>query len=265
MTATRLRVAIVDDEPDARERLATLLASHTDLDVVAQCRDGAEAADQLGALLQGDGIDLVFLDVQMPELDGFMVLEALADLVGAERLPAVVFVTAYDDYALRAFDVSAVDYLLKPFDAERFERALARGRAISRAREGGMGVRALLAHLREAVVERHGTYAKRLAIRVDGKVYFIRTEDVEWIDVDGNYVRLHTRTGAHPMRDTLAALESRLDPELFVRIHRSAIVHIDRIASMEPYFHGEYVVTMRDGTKLTASRSYADRLRALFN
>ncbi|MDB4892989.1 MAG: LytTr DNA-binding region [Gemmatimonadetes bacterium] len=265
MNATRLRVAIVDDEPDARERLATLLVAHTDVDVVAQCRDGVEAAEVLGALLQGDGLDLVFLDVQMPELDGFMVLEALADLVGADGLPAVVFVTAYDDYALRAFDVSAVDFLLKPFDAARFERALARGRATSRTREGGAGVHALLAHLRNAATAPNGAYAKRLAVRADGKVYLVRTEDVEWIDVDGNYVRLHTRAGMHPMRETLAALEARLDPELFVRIHRSAIVHIDRIGSMEPYFHGEYVVTMRDGTKLTASRSYADRLRALFN
>jgi len=265
MSNARLRVAIVDDEPDARERLATLLAAHGDVDIVAQCRDGAEAADVLGALLQGDGLDLVFLDVQMPELDGFMVLEALADLVGADHLPAVVFVTAYDDYALRAFDVSAVDYLLKPFDAARFERALARGRAITPALDGGAGVHTLLAHLRDAVTARNGAFARRLAVRAEGKVYLIRSEDVDWIDVDGNYVRLHTRTGAHPMRETLAALEARLDPEMFVRIHRSAIVHIDRIASMEPYFHGEYVVTMRDGTKLTASRSYADRLRALFN
>ena len=271
-TQPRLRVAVVDDEPEARERLMQLLAEHPDVEVVAQCRDGAEATETLGALIESDGLDLLFLDVQMPELNGFTVLELLAQAVGAERLPAVVFVTAYDDYALRAFDVSAADYLLKPFDRARFERALSRGAASAnntRARSPQQdaddpAMRALLSHLR-ATVSTESRYPRRFAVRADGKVYLVRADDVEWLDVDGNYVRLHTRAGVHLVRDTLAAVETRLDPDVFVRIHRSSIVRIDSIASMEPYFHGEYVVTMRDGTKLTASRSYSDRLRALFD
>jgi two-component system LytT family response regulator len=172
-----------------------------------------------------------------------------------------VFVTAYDDYAMRAFDVSAVDYLLKPYDRERFERALARGAA--RAREGAEpALDTLLAHLREAAGAR-GSYARRFLVRTNGRLVPVRVEDVDWLDVDGNYVRLHTRGAVQLVRDTLAAVEARLDPQLFVRVHRSAIVHVDRIASLEPYFHGEYVITMRDGGKITASRSYSARLREL--
>jgi two-component system, LytTR family, response regulator len=256
----RLRVAVVDDEPDARARVLGLLADHENVTVVAECRDGAEAAETLGALLARDGLDLLFLDVQMPELDGFEVLAALAEQVGSDKLPAVVFVTAFDDYAMRAFDVSAVDYLLKPFDRDRFERALARGS--TRASGGAPALHALLAHLRDAPAER-GRYARRLIVRADGRLFPIRVEEVTRLDVDGNYVRLHTRAGAYQVRDTLSAVEARLDPALFVRVHRSAIVQVDCIASLEPYFHGEYVITMRDGAKLTASRSYATRLRAL--
>jgi two-component system LytT family response regulator len=259
--AAPLRVAVVDDEPDARQRVLDLLAAHGDVAVVAECRDGTEAAEVLGALAQGDGIDLVFLDVQMPELDGFEVVAALAEQVGTDRLPAFVFVTAYDDYAMRAFDVSAVDYLLKPYDRERFERALSRGAA--RARAGTEpALDTLLAHLRDAAQGR-ARYARRFLVRHDGRLLPVRVEDVDWLDVDGNYVRLHTRSGVHLVRETLSAVEARLDPQLYVRVHRSAIVHVDRIASLEPYFHGEYVITMRDGAKITASRSYSTRLREL--
>jgi two-component system LytT family response regulator len=261
MTAPSLRVAVVDDEPDARQRVVGLLATHDDVTIVAECRDGAEAAETLGSLAHRGGVDLVFLDVQMPELDGFDVVAALADQVGAERLPAFVFVTAYDDYAMRAFDVSAVDYLLKPYDRERFERALARGVARARAgTEPGLGT--LLTHLREAA-RGHAQYARRFIVRSNGRLFPVRVDEVDWLDVDGNYVRLHTKAGVHLLRDTLSAVETRLDPELFVRVHRSAIVQVDRIAALEPYFHGEYVITMRDGSKITASRSYSARLREL--
>ena len=169
----KIKTLVVDDEPIARARMVSLLRDEADIEVVGECENGLEAK----SAIESTSPDLLFLDVQMPELDGFMVLEALADVVGADRLPAVVFVTAYDDYALRAFDVSAVDFLLKPFDAERFERALARGRATSRALEGGAGVRALLAHLRNAATAPTGGYAKRLAVRAEGKVYLVRIED----------------------------------------------------------------------------------------
>lgn len=265
MTASApVRVAVVDDEPDARERLRMLLAAEPAVRLVAECRDGAEAVETLAALAP----DLVFLDVQMPELDGFGVLAALADALGPDRLPAVVFVTAYDEYALRAFDVSAADYLLKPFDRARFDRALERGLARARAGGGVRGVvreelRALLEHLRGADAAPAGPFAERFAVRAGGRVHFVRTADVDWLDVDGNYVQLHAGGRVHLVRGPLGAVEARLDPAAFVRVHRSAIVRVDRIASLEPYFHGEYVVTMRDGSRLTSSRTYSARLRAL--
>ncbi|AHG93644.1 LytTr DNA-binding region (plasmid) [Gemmatirosa kalamazoonensis] len=262
-----VRVAIVDDEPDARERLRALLERRPEVRVVAECVDGADAVRALAERAGGDDApELLFLDVQMPELDGFAALEGLADALGTSALPAVVFVTAFDAYALQAFDVSAADYLLKPYDRERFARALDRGVARARAaraaraaqtERGDGDMRALLALVRR---ERA---AERFVVRRGGRIYFVRAADVDWLDAEGNYVRLHAGGAAHLVRDTLGAVESRLDPERFVRVHRSAIVNIDRVASLEPYFHGEYVVTMRDGTKLTSSRTYSARLRAL--
>ena len=247
-----VRVVIVDDEPLARERIRTMLEGRDEYTVVAECGDGEAAAAEIARLRP----DLVFLDVQMPELDGFGVIEALGD----ERLPVIVFVTAFDDYAIRAFDVSAVDYLLKPFDRPRFERALAR--AAARLDSGGESdddeLRAFVSRLR---TERG--YVTRFVVRADGRITFVRVEDVDWIDSAGNYVRLHAAGRVHLLRETLKSVEARLDPDAFVRVHRSAIVSLDRIASLEPYFHGEYVVTMRDGSKLTSSRTHSSALREL--
>ena len=265
-----IRVVIVDDEPLARERIRTMLEGREGITVVAECVDGEDALATIGAVQP----DLLFLDVQMPELDGFEVLEAL----GEERLPVIVFVTAYDAYALRAFEVSAVDYLLKPFDRLRFEKALARaldrlGRARARTAAGaGVGGGAdaegtesvdddLRQFIRQLRAERG--YATRFVVRNDGRLSFVRVQDVDWIDSAGNYVRLHAGGRSHLLRETMKAIEARLNPATFVRVHRSAIVNVDRIASLEPYFHGEYVVTMRDGTKLTSSRSHSGRLREL--
>lgn len=263
MTAP-VRVAIVDDEPDARERLRSLLAARDDVQIVAECVDGAEAVRVLGDRAEPAPVaELLFLDVQMPELDGFAVLEALADTLGAESLPTVVFVTAFDEYALQAFDVSAADYLLKPYDRARFVRALERGVAQVRAASpaGGEEVRALLSRVRDA--RRDERFAERFVVRRGRRLFFVRVPDVEWLEADGNYVRLHVGGGSHLVRDTLGGVEARLDPDRFVRVHRSAIVNLDRVASLEPYAHGEYVVAMRDGTKLTSSRTYSARLRAL--
>jgi two-component system LytT family response regulator len=265
-----VRVAIVDDEPEARERLRALLAESPDARLVATCVDGADAVRTLSALAgTADAAELVFLDVQMPELDGFAVIEALADLSDAERVPVVVFVTAFDAYALQAFDVSAADYLLKPFDRARFARALGRGveraraaRALS-ARAPGEDVRALLALVRGDAEARAARRAERFVVRRGGKLYFVRAAEVDWLDAEGNYVRLHVGGATHLVRDTLGGVEARLDPERFVRVHRSAIVNVDRIAALEPYFHGEYVVTMRDGARITSSRTYSAKLRAL--
>lgn len=245
------RVVIVDDEPLARERIRTLLAVHPDVQLVAECGDGEEAI----RVLLAERPDLVFLDVRMPELDGFEVLEALP----AGERPAVIFVTAYDEHAVRAFEVNAVDYLLKPVEPKRFEAALARAQQ-RRPAAGGQeaGLEAVLAELR-----RSRAWPGRLVVRDGSRVTFVRTEEIDWIDAAGNYARLHVGKAMHLLREPLKVLEGRLDPEKFLRVHRSAIVNLERIVSVEPYFHGEYTLTLRDGTKLTSSRTHSARLRAL--
>ena len=248
-----LRVVLADDEPLVRERLRTLLGERADCTLVAECADGAEALAVIGA----ERPDLVLLDVQMPELDGFEVLDALADDVR----PATVFVTAYDEYAVRAFEVNAVDYLLKPVEPARFAAAIDRvaERAGGRAVPGPEpDLRALLDELRA-----RRRYAERLLVRNGHEITFVPVSDVDWIDAADNYVRLHVQQRTLLLRETMKSIEARLDPERFVRVHRSAIVHIDRVARLEPYFHGEYVLTLRDGTRLTTSRSYTPRLKAL--
>jgi two-component system LytT family response regulator len=249
---TPLRAVIVDDEPLARERIRTLLADYPDWTLAAECGDGLEAV----AAIERERPDLVFLDIQMPELDGFEVLDAL----GPGSAPAIIFVTAFDEFALRAFEVSAVDYLLKPIDSSRFQQALDRAR-------GRLGARVQEANLQfEQLVQLWRTrqnLATRFVVRDGGTISFVKVQDVDWIDAAGNYVRLHAAGREHLVRDTMKAVEARLDPAVFVRVHRSAIVNIDRVSALEPYFHGEYVVIMRDGARLTSSRSHSERLRSL--
>ena len=242
-----LRVAIVDDEPLARERIRALLAAHADIEIAAECGDGVAAI----AVLDGARPDAVFLDIQMPGIDGFDVLTA------AEHVPAVVFVTAYDEHALRAFDAHAVDYVLKPIDARRFAVALTRLRERLRAPNID-DVRAMAADL-----ARYRGWPARLAVRAGSRIDLVAVADIHWIEAAGNYVCLHLASSQHTMRETLKSLEARLDPAAFVRIHRSAIVNIERVARLEPIEHGEYVVTLRDGRSLYATRSYSGRLRAL--
>jgi two-component system LytT family response regulator len=241
---SRLRVLIVDDEPPARRRLRALLDADPEVTVVGECGDGAAAVAELG---RGE-CDLVFLDVQMPGLDGLEVVRA----VGPERMPAVVFVTAHADHALPAFDARAVDYLLKPFDRERFEQALGRAKELVRGRR-------LLAAAGPAPVQ---PPAARLLLRAQGRLYFLRADEIDWVEAAGNYLRLHAGGKAHLLRATLAGLEARLDPARFVRIHRSALVNLDRVAEMQPLFHGDYEVLLRDGTRLTLSRAYRANLAA---
>ena len=252
---TVVRVAIADDEPLARERLRAMLQRRDGYRIVAECNDGVQAVEALA----GHNIDLLFLDVQMPGLDGFQILEA----VDAGPLPMIVFVTAFNDYALRAFDVSALDYLLKPFDKDRFEKTLARveERFATRQASGiSEEIRELIRGLSTAAAPSH---VSRFPIRANGEIYFVRVEDVDWIDAEGNYVALHAAGRRHLVRDTIKSLETRLDPAKFVRVHRSAIINVDRLRKLQPYFHGEYVITLQDGTTLTSSRTYSERLRAL--
>jgi two-component system, LytTR family, response regulator len=248
-----LRAIVIDDEPLVRERLRSLLLDDGDVTIVAECGDGESAV----AAIDRERPDVIFLDIQMPELDGFEVLEAL----DPEIVPAVVFVTAYDDYAIKAFDVHAVDYVLKPIEPARVQLALIRARqrvSSSEATSVDERLEALLDRIRD---DRRRPV--RFVVRTGDTISFVRADDVDWIEADGNYARLHYAGRSSLVRSTIKSLVARLDPDRFVRVHRSMIVNADRIATMEPYFHGEYVIAMKDGAKLHSSRSYSEQLRRL--
>ena len=244
-----LRTLIVDDEAPARRRLRRLLLTEPDVAIVGECGDGAAALAAIAATRP----DLVLLDVQMPELDGFDVLSRLP----AADLPAVLFVTAFDRYALRAFDVHAVDYLLKPFTAERFRTAIGRARART-AEQGADGVAGLAAALRQRRV-----WLARLPVRAGSRTIFVDVRAIDWLESADNYVRLHVRGREYLARETLASLETQLDPERFVRVHRSAMVQADRIAELCSESHGDATARLADGTKVPVSRTYRDRLQAV--
>ena len=248
----KIRTLIVDDEPLARARVLALLKAEEDVEVVGECSNGADAI----ARIEESAPDLLFLDVQMPELDGLELARAL----GPDSKPAIVFITAYDEYALRAFEIHALDYLLKPFSAERFRAALTHARAQLAQRQATTLGRQLLELLPD--IRRPAPGPDRLVVKSSGRIYFVRTADIDWCEASGNYVRLHVGPQSHLMRDTMAHVESNLDPHQFVRIHRSAIVNVDRIQELQSSFNGEYMVILRGGARLTLSRGYRDALQA---
>jgi two-component system LytT family response regulator len=248
---TKIRTLVVDDEPIARSHVIALLGEESDIEVVGECANGLEAA----TAIEQASPDLVFLDVQMPELDGFELVRSVAP----DRMPAVVFVTAYDEYALHAFEVHAIDYLLKPFSAERFRSALMHAREQLKQRRATDIGRQLLDFLPE--IRRSAPGRDRLVVRSGGRIYFVRTVEIDWCEAAGNYVRLHVGQQTHLVRDTMGHLEANLDPQQFIRIHRSAIVNVDRIQELQSSFNGEYVVLLRGGTRLTLSRGYRDGLQ----
>jgi two-component system LytT family response regulator len=253
-----MRVVVADDEPLSRRRVLRLLRDHDDeVDVVAVCETGAQAVEAIRETRP----DLVFLDVQMPEMDGFEVLERLGG-----DLPSVVFVTAHDRYALRAFEVHALDYLLKPFDVDRFNRALERGRTqVVRRAEGApnrlLGLLEQLAADRgaDAPVPRRRSL-DWVMVKSRGRVEFVRVSDVDWIEAEGNYVRLHAGKKSWLIREKIGTLEERLDPEAFLRVHRSSIVQLDRVAELHPMVAGDGILVLRDGTQVKLSRGYRRRL-----
>ena len=245
------RVVIADDEPLARQRLRLLLADEPWIELVAECPDAPATI----AAIEQFRPDLVFLDVQMPGGSGFDVIEA----IGADRMPLVVFVTAFDRYALRAFDVHALDYLLKPFDRERFREALARAREHVERRANGNLEERLLALVSD--LKPGPQPLGRFAIKSAGRVFFVRADEIEWIEAAGNYVKLHVGPEAHLFRETMNAIEAKLDPGIFVRIHRSHIVNIERVRELQPWFNGEYVVFLTSGARLTLSRGYREKLQ----
>ena len=244
---------IVDDEPLAREGLRMLLAGDPDVEAVDEARDGREAV----AALRETRPDLVFLDVQMPEMDGLAVIRE----VGPENMPAVVFVTAHDRYAIQAFEVNALDYLLKPVTRERFAQALARAKARLQAQPAGEASRQILSLLETLAAPQPPL--RRLAVRAAGKTTFVDIEDVDWIEAAENYVKLHAGKASHLVLVPMSTLEKSLDPGTFLRIHRSIIVNVGRIQELEPAAHGEYVVTLPHGVRVRSGRSYHEKLKAL--
>jgi two-component system, LytTR family, response regulator len=250
MTAP-IRVLVVDDEPPARRRIRELLEDEPDALVAGEAGDGRTAVDMIRTIAP----DLVFLDIQMPELNGLDVVAA----VGPDRMPPVIFVTAFDRYAVQAFDVAAIDYLLKPFDRDRFQQALERGREQLRRPD------ALVDRLRHLLGSRTAAPATdRIPVRVGGRIRLIPVDDIEYVTAAGSYVRLHTATEALLIRESLTGLEERLDEVRFARLHRSLIVNIGRVRELEPLYRGEFVLWMRDGARFVTGRSYRDRVRQAF-
>jgi len=247
-----IRTLIAEDEPLARERIRSLLDEESEIEVIAECGDGRSAV----TAIREHQPDLVFLDIHMPELGGFDVIRE----IGIDAMPPIVFVTAYDQFAVRAFDAHALDYVLKPFDEERFRTAVERARLAVRQRAPERPIDHRLADLLETL--QRPRYLERLAVKSGGKIVLLRTEDVSWIGAEGNYARLHAGKKSYLMRETMTALEGKLDPARFLRIHRSTIVAADAISELEPLFQGDYVVILRDGTRLTSSRGYRSNLQA---
>jgi two-component system LytT family response regulator len=268
MTPTpKLRVLIADDEPLARRGIAARLARSPDVEVVGECADGLEAIEKISSLRP----DLVFLDVEMPHADGFSVVDA----IGVDRMPTVVFVTAYDQYAIRAFDARALDYLLKPIDDDRFDLALARARERLDQRRESAVARRLSQVLLEGRVRGEdeprtdtagsGAYVRQFLVKRNGRVILVPVDEVDWIEAARDYVRLHVGRVTHLLREAIATVESRLDPVQFVRIHRSTLVNISRIRELHPHSNREYIVVLRDGTELKLSRGYRGRLKDRFS
>lgn len=254
MTAARkIRTLIVDDEPLARRKIRRMLTRDPEVEILGDCANGREAIDAICA----HNPELVFLDIQMPEVDGFDVLTSIPPA----ELPFVIFVTAYDQYALRAFEVSAVDYLVKPFDRRRFEKALQRAKTRLVTARGSDVNQQTLALLEE--LKARSSHIERLVIKAGGRAFFLKTDEIDWIEAEGKYVRLHVGKESYLLREAIGNIEGQLDPKKFPRIHRSTIVNIERVRELQPWFHNEYRVILKDGTELMLSRSCRKRLGEL--
>jgi two-component system, LytTR family, response regulator len=247
-----LRALIVDDEALARTALVRLLKRERDVSLIGQCDDGESAVQTIRQAQP----DIVFLDVQMPEMDGFQVVAA----IGAERMPVTIFVTAFDRYAIRAFDANAVDYLLKPFAPDRLARALARARERCLGKQDKEAAQRLFSLLDSRL---QSDYAQRLAVATGGRIVFVPVADIDWIEAEGNYARLHVSRKAFDVRETLQALMEKLDPREFIRIHRSTIVNARRIREVQPWFQGSHIVVLQSGEELRMSRYQRDAVDRL--
>jgi two-component system, LytTR family, response regulator len=269
----KIRALIVDDESLAREALLVMLNDDPDIEVLAQCRNGKEAV----TAIREQAPDIVLLDIQMPEKDGFQVIEE----VGAREMPVTIFVTAYDKHALRAFEAHALDYLLKPFDHDRFNTALQRAKTFVRQQNLGELSESLFAVLQTMNLKAGEPPAEmdniklaevtpkvpidRVVIKSGGRIYFLKIEEIDWIEGAGDYLTLHSGTQTHLIRETMGNFHAKLDPQIFLRIHRSTIVNIERITEIRPLYKGEYVITLNSGISLKASRGYRRELQSLLD
>ncbi len=269
----KLRALVVDDESLAREALLVMLGGDPEIEVIAECRNGREAV----TVIREQSPDVVFLDIQMPEMDGFQVVEE----VGATRMPVTIFVTTYDKHALRAFEAHALDYLLKPFDHDRFDTALQRAKTFVRQRKLGEISESLFAVLQDLKSKTgqspsetdnrkperaaHQGPIDRVVIKSGGRIYFLKTEEIDWVEGAGDYLTLHSGSQAHLIRETMGNLHAKLDPQKFLRVHRSTIVNIERIKDILPLYKGDYVITLTSGVSLKASRGYRHELQTLLD
>ncbi|NUO80860.1 response regulator transcription factor [candidate division KSB1 bacterium] len=248
----KIRTLLIDDEPIARRGLRNLLKTEPDIEIIGECGDGLQAVEEIA----GKQPDLVLLDIQMPELDGFSVIETL----GMERMPLFIFVTAFDDFALQAFRVHALDYLLKPIKAPLLQAALTRARTMLAARNHQHENQKLAALLRD--LNHASRYAERLVVKEKDGIVVLKVREVQWFEAYGDYVRIYQNGKKHLLREKIGALEQRLDPKQFLRIHRSAIVKLDGIKTLMPLTNGDYNLTLTDGTRLTLSRTYREKFFA---
>ena len=251
----RFKVLIADDERLSRQRIRRLLALEPECEIAGECQNGSEAVRTLAR----ERPDILFLDVQMPEMDGFEVVRAIVEQA-EETKPLIIFTSAFDEYALRAFEVHAFDYLLKPFDRRRFRESLQRAKTqLTRDRSESPDDRlvALFEHFANG-----RRMPDRVAVRNNGRVVFVKVDEIDWIEASDNYVCLHCGKETHVLRETMGQLESRLDPARFLRVHRSAIVNLDRIRELHPWFRGDYRVILRDGTELTLTKSHREKLES---
>jgi len=246
----KIRTLIVDDMMLARERIRMFLVNDPEIEIVGECADGDEAVEEIKNLKP----DLVFLDVQMPGLGGFGVIEK----IGIEQMPVVVFVTAYDEFAIKAFEVSALDYLLKPFEEEQLIRAVKRAKREVQKRQAND----LNDHLRQllATVKPEAKYLKRLIVKSGTQTVLVQAEDIDWIGSAGNYLELHVGRETHLVRERISRMEQKLDPEKFARIHRSTIVNLDRVKTLKHLFNGDHLTILSDDTKLNMSRTFYEKL-----
>lgn len=269
----KIRALVVDDEFLAREALSVMLKDDPEIELIAECRNGKEAV----AAIREQSPDIVFLDIQMPEMDGFQVIEE----VGVKSMPITVFVTAYDKHALRAFEAHALDYLLKPFDHDRFESALQRAKNFVRQQTIGEISESLFAVLQDMKLKTGGSSSEtndikperaahqqpidRVVIKSGGRIYFLKTEEIDWVEGAGDYLSLHSASDTHLIRETMGDFHAKLDAKKFLRIHRSTIVNIERIKDIRPFFKGEYVITLTSGVRLKSSRGYRHGLQSLLD